>query len=47
MGQRYLLNELKWKVDREAALKRLHVMEDDARDFDEVYDRTVELIKPV
>ena len=47
MGPRYLLDNLKWQVDKDAAIKKLRVMEDDLEDFDEIYARTIELIKPV
>ena len=47
MGERFLFDDMTWKVDREAALKRLRVAEDDLEDFDEIYSRTLELIKPV
>ena len=47
MGERFLMDDLPWSVDRDAALKRLRVMEDDLEDFDEIYEKTLALIKPV
>ncbi len=47
MGERFLFDDISWQVDKEAALKRLRVSEDDLEDFEEIYARTVELIKPV
>ena len=47
MGERYLYDDLKWQVDKDAALKKLRVSEDDIEDFEEIYDKTVALMKPV
>ena len=47
MGERFLFDDLAWKVDKEAALKRMRVSEDDLEDFEEIYARTLELIRPV
>ena len=47
MGERFLFDDLKWSVSREAALKRLRVSEDDMEDFDEVFAKTLALIRPV
>ncbi len=47
MGERYLYDDLIWHVEKEAAVKRLHVSEDDIEDFEDIYERTVALMRPV
>lgn len=47
MGERWLFDQLEWNVDFDAACKKLHVMEDDLDDFEEIYGETVKRMKPV
>ena len=47
MGERFLFDDIAWKVDKAAAIKRLHVSEDDLEDFEDICARTLELMKPV
>ena len=44
---RFLLTNLKWELNYDEEVKRLHVSEDDIDDFKEIFDKTVSLIKPV
>ncbi|MCR4622183.1 MAG: hypothetical protein K5663_08900 [Clostridiales bacterium] len=47
MKERFLLDSLEWKVERENAIKRLKVLADDFEDFDFVYNETLKRLRPV
>ncbi len=47
MGERFLLEQLSWEVPYDTALKKLRVLDDDREDFEEIYEKTLGLIKPV
>lgn len=47
MKERYIIDDLEWKLDKAVIIDELKVLQDDLDDFEDVYNETMKLLKPV
>ena len=47
MKERYIIDDLKWELDKASIIKKLRVLEDDLEEFEEVYAETMRLLRPL